>query len=205
MMNEYMEDMGGKSCVQLSFPLRHMTAEVAGDFTLPDYQPEIKRLLRIGVNLLPPDPHADSGDLTGTMDYYVLYVGQDGGVYCAPLSTEYRLEVPTEGNTAGMPPSMGEPTLFLCDISSEVPVGRVASPRRLHIRCKIKAKVRAYGECPLGPRGEDEGDPTVEALTAEIPVGRLYGALGEPLTLEDDIILSPAEGSCGSSAPRGRS
>ena len=195
MMNQYMGETAGRGTVQLPYPARHLTAEVTGDFTLPDYQPEIKRLLRIGVNLLPPDPNKSSSDLMGRMDYYVLYVGQDGGVYCAPLSTEYRLEYPSEGNTGAMPAAMGEPTVCLCDLSSEVPVGRVVSPRRLHIRCRVKARVRAYGECPLGPWGADgEDDPTVETLTAEVPVGRLYQALSEPLVLGDDIILSPAEG-----------
>lgn len=194
MMNEYMEDTGKRSNVQLPYPPRQMTAEVAGDFTLPDYQPEIRRLLRIGVNLLPPDPDRSEGDLMGTMDYYVLYVGQDGGVYCAPLSTEYRLSSPTEGGQTGMPGAIGEPTVCLCDLSSDVPVGRVVAPRRLHIRCKVKARARAYGECPLGPWSGDERDPTVESLTAEVPVGRLYRALGEPLVLGDDVILSPSEG-----------
>ena len=194
MMNEYMGDTAKRGSVQLPYPVRHMTAEVTGDFTLPDYQPEIRRLLRIGVNLLPPDPSSSESDLMGTMDYYVLYVGQDGGVYCAPLSTEYRLSSPMEGDMAGMPGAISEPTICLCDLSSDVPVGRVVAPRRLHIRCKVKARVRAYGECPLGPWSEDERDPTVESLTAEVPVGRLYRALGEPLTLGDDVILSPAEG-----------
>lgn len=193
MTNEYMEETAGKGGIQLPYPLRHITTEVIGDFTLPDYQPEIKRLLRIGVNLLPPDPRRSEGDLMGAVDYYVLYVGQDNGVYCAPLSTEYRLESPTEGGMAGMPAATSEPTLCLCDLSAEVPVGRVVAPRRIHIRCKIKARVRAYGECPLGPWNEDDGDPTVEALTAETSVGRLYRAVGEPLTLEEDIILSPGE------------
>ena len=101
MMNEYMGDAAGRGTVQIPLPPRELSAEVAGDFTLPDYQPEIKRLLRIGVNLLPPNPFAGSSgaELTGSMDYYVLYVGQDGGVYCAPLSAEYRLE--TKGEPEG--------------------------------------------------------------------------------------------------------
>ena len=195
MMNEYLGETAGRSMVQLPYPARHMTAEVTGDFTLPDYQPEIKKLLRIGVNLLPPDLGRSQRDLMGSMDYYVLYVGMDGGIYCAPLSTEYRLEDPTEGHTAGLPAAMGEPTLCLCDLTSEVPVGRVVSPRRLNIRCKVKARVRAYGECPVEPRGAgEEDDPTVETLTARIPVGRLYHAVDEGVALEDDVILSPAEG-----------
>ncbi len=193
MMNEYMGDAAGRGTVQIPLPPRELSAEVAGDFTLPDYQPEIKRLLRIGVNLLPPNPFAGSSgaELTGSMDYYVLYVGQDGGVYCAPLSAEYRLE--TKGEPEGTALSVGEPMICLCDLSSEVPVGRVLAPRRLNIRCKVKARVRAYGECPLAA-GTAEDDPTVETLTAEAAVGRLFWGMGETLPLQDDVILSPADG-----------
>lgn len=193
MMNPYMDDTAGRRTVQLPLPPRELTAEVTGDFTLPDYQPEIKRLLRIGVNLLPPNRFAGGGgtDLTGSMDYYVLYVGQDGGVYCAPLSAEYRLE--TKGEADGGIPPVGEPMICLCDLSSDVPVGRVLAPRRLNIRCKVKARVGAYGECPL-EAGAVEGDPTVETLTAEAAVGRLYWGMGEVLPLQDDVILSPADG-----------
>ncbi len=194
MMNEYMGDTA-RGTVQLPFPVRHLTAEVAGDFTLPDYQPEIKRLLRIGVNLLPPNRFTGSGgaELNGSLDYYVLYVGQDGGVYCAPLSAEYRLEAASEGSPVGVMALAGEPMACLCDLSSEVPVGRVLAPRRLNIRCKVKARVGVYGECPLGVDGGEQDD-TVETLTAEATVGRLYWGLGETLPLQDDIILSPADG-----------
>ena len=193
MMNPYVTDTAGRGRVQLPLPAQSLSTEVTGDFTLPDYQPEIKRLLRIGVNLLPPNGAGsnNSSELAGSMDYYVLYVGQDGGVYCAPLSTEYRLETKEKGDS-GLLNTLGEPMVYLCDLSSEVPVGRVTAPRRLHIRCKVKARARAYGECPL--EGDSEEDPTVETLTAEERVGRLYRALGENLALQDDILLSPADG-----------
>ena len=194
MMNEYMEDTAGRGTVQLPLPTQQLTAEVAGDFTLPDYQPEIKRLLRIGVNLLPPTRSGGGGDLTGSMDYYVLYVGQDGGVYCVPLSTEYRLE-PKPGTADRMLP-VSEPVICLCDLFPDVPVGRVVAPRRLSIRCKIKAKVGTYGEAPLAPAGirDSEEDPTLETLTATVPAARLTWGMGEPLPLQDDIILSPSDG-----------
>ncbi|MBP3666947.1 MAG: hypothetical protein J6K29_07840 [Clostridia bacterium] len=191
MMNEYMGDTAERSTVQLPLPVQYLTAEVAGDFTLPDYQPEIKRLLRIGVNLLPPEPYSGGSEIAGSMDYYVLYIGQEGGVYCAPLSTEYRLEVRNEGE--GVVASMGEPSVCLCDLSSEVPIGRVLAPRRLNIRCKIKARVGMYGESPLSTVSE-ENDPTVEALTAEATAGRVFRGMGQLTALQDDVILPPADG-----------
>ena len=198
MMNEFMGDTAGMGSVQIPFPVHNLTTEVAGDFTLPDYQPEIKRLLRIGVNLLPPNRlSGDTSEITGMMDYFVLYVGQDDGVYCAPLSTEYRMgeeaNWDTAGMPAGMPAAIREPMTCICDLSYEVPVGRVTAPRRLHIRCKVKARVETYGECPLRAEGSEE-DPAAEILTATTRVGRLYRELGEPLALQDDVILAPADG-----------
>ena len=103
MMHEFSGDTVGNGSVQVPFPVQNLTTEVAGDFTLPDYQPEIKRLLRIGVNLLPPNRFFGGGstEMTGMLDYFVLYVGQDGGIYCAPLSSEYRLEAEQEKSAMG--------------------------------------------------------------------------------------------------------
>ena len=195
MMNEFMGDTAGIGSVQIPLPVRNLTTEVAGDFTLPDYQPEIKRLLRIGVNLLPPNRLSEGGtsEITGMMDYFVLYVGQDDGVYCAPLSTEYRLSEEINRDTAGIPGLIREPMTCVCDLSYEVPVGRVTAPRRLHIRCRVKARVETYGECPLRAEGSEE-DPTAEILTSTARVGRLYREPGEPLALQDDVILAPADG-----------
>ena len=68
----------------MQIPLCEKTVltEVSGDFSLPDYQPEIKRLLRIRPCVLPAAPYAGAGnaEFSGTLDYYVLYMGNDGGL-----------------------------------------------------------------------------------------------------------------------------
>lgn len=79
--------------VQVSLCDRIITTDLGGDFSLPDYQPEIRRLLRIGASATPPARYAGGNgmDLAGTVDYFVLYMGNDDQVYCAPLSAEYRM------------------------------------------------------------------------------------------------------------------
>ena len=91
MMNEYLGETAGRSMVQLPYPARHMTAEVTGDFTLPDYQPEIRRLLAVIPTALPPAKYVGNtgAELNGTVDYQVLYVGGDGSLASVPLSSEY--------------------------------------------------------------------------------------------------------------------
>ena len=62
---------------------RTVNTEVSGDFTLPDYQPELRRLLAVMPTPLPPAKYVGSTgvELNGTVDYQVLYVGGDGGIY----------------------------------------------------------------------------------------------------------------------------
>ena len=194
MMNEYTGDTAGRTSVQVPILSRALTTEVVGDYSLPDYQPEIKRLLRIGTNILPPNRFAgsDGMELRGTLDYYVLYMGHDNGVYCAPLTSEYSMQAEPDAEGRELSAAAGEPMLCICDATADTPVGRVTAPRRLNIRCKIKADVKLYGECPLEVSGG--GDTTLECLTESADVSRLYWGLGETLPLQDDIILSPADG-----------
>lgn len=197
MMNDFAMGSEGyavRRSVQVPLLDRTPETEVVGDFSLPDYQPEIKRLLRIGAVTQPPDRFAgsESLELSGRLDYFVLYMGHDDRLYCAPLTTEYRLEAAVLDEGRGLSATAGEPMVCICDAVTDTPVGRVTAPRRLNIRCRIKAHVKLYGECMT--EGGDVEDPTVETLTGEAEVGRLFWGLSDPLSLEDDIILSPRDG-----------
>ncbi len=177
----------GRATVQVPLPPKIVETELSGDFTLPDYRPEIKRLLRIEAHVLPPDATADEG----TVEYFVLYMGHDNAVYCAPLEASYR----PEGLTPDGPdaPSLGEPLVLLCDTTADTPQGRVIAPRRLHIRTKLRSRVKTYGECPLAPTGLPEGpDDTLCTLPATASLCRVYEAAGDPLPLGEDILLPPA-------------
>lgn len=200
MMYEYSEDTTGRGGVQIPILDRTLTTEVTGDFSLPDYQPEIKRLLRIETNVLPPNRFAgsDGVELQGTLDYYVLYMGHDNGVYCAPLSAEYSMRAEPDADGRGLLAAVGEPLVCLCDATAETPAGRVTAPRRLNIRCKIKAAVKLYGEHAgadsSGSGSDGAEDASIEKLIRTAEAGRLYWGLGEAIPLQDDVILSPADG-----------
>ena len=184
---------------------RTVTQEITGDFSLPDYQPEIKRLLRIGVSLTPPAAYAtrDSIDVGGNADYFVLYTGNDDMLYCAPVSAEYRIATPLtdprhdekdsalQGNLTGW---MGDEPTCLCHVSPESVSGRVTAPRRLHIKCRLDARLKAYATCPAGvsPLENAEGGP-IQALTDSASCVYVMRGTDDTLTLQDDMILPPAE------------
>ena len=181
---------------------RSVTQELSGDFSLPDYQPEIKRLLRIGVSALPPTPYAgrDSVEIGGGIDYFVLYTGNDDSLYCAPLSAEYRLNVPyasadREAHEGNLEHWMGDEPTCLCDLTADTVTGRVTAPRRLSIKCRLTARVKAYATCPAGvsPASVSNSESPVEILTHSIPCAHVLRGLGEMMTLQDNMLLSPAE------------
>ena len=72
-----MDEMGMDFLQWVTVPMcdRTVTTEVSGDFTLPDYQPELRRLLSVVPTVLPPAKYVGSGrvELNGTVDYLVLY------------------------------------------------------------------------------------------------------------------------------------
>lgn len=163
---------------------KSVLTEVTGDFSLPDYQPEIKRLLRIRPCVLPPASYAGAGnaEFSGTLDYYVLYMGNDGGLYCAPLHTEYAISVPF---------SQGDCEVALCvaDVVPESVVGRVSAPRKLNIRCRLRTGVRIRGVLPAAEQTEGLVDPfSVERLEGEQTLAQMGSGVGEVIRLSEDIL-----------------
>lgn len=132
--------------------------EAAGDYTLPDYQSDIRRILHVSQTVLPPAKYigGDSVEFNGTVDYQVLYVGGDGGMYSAPLSGEYSFSVPLE---RGGDIDVTDGVTVLCHMCAEGVNTRVSAPRRLSIRSRLRPNVRVYGKMPVGVRMLSEVDP----------------------------------------------
>lgn len=186
------------SCTTIQVPLcdKQLTTEVASELSLPDYQPEIRRLLRIGSSTTPPTAYATGGgmELTGTVDHYVLYVGNDGQVYCSPFSAEYRMQLPFDNGMAdnGLADTVSEPLVCVCDTTVEGTAGRVTAPRRLSIRCRVKARARVWGERSLCCPEESGLVPgSVERLERSAEVARVFCGVSDSMQLEDDMILPP--------------
>lgn len=75
---------------------RQIVTELSEDFDLPDYQPEIKRLLRVQARVSSADTYIGAGnaECSGTVDYSILYSGADGTLYCASQTGSTALRSP---------------------------------------------------------------------------------------------------------------
>lgn len=166
--------------------------EISGDFTLPDYQPEIKRLLRISASVLPPSKYIgdNESEFAGSIDYYVHYTASDNEVYCAPISAEYKIGVPTDKDQDLVLANMTGYASIVPDMIS----GRVISPRKLNIKCRLKTRAQIFGDMPLDSTFDSSVENGNELLRKKTSVTRvLYGA-GELLRVSDEMLTDSRDG-----------
>ncbi len=181
--------MYGAAPKRFRMPLcdRIITAEVSNDYTLPDYQPEIRRILRVGASILPPAKYIEgnSVEFNGTIDYHMLYIGADGGLYTAPLSAEYSFNAPLDITNDF---DLNEGVTVLTDISDESITSRVTAPRKLSIKCRLASRVRAYGMMIAEERCSGEVNPlSIERLDGECDTTVMMSGLGEIAEFSEEI------------------
>lgn len=185
-------DWNNTESTELQLPATKLetVTELFGDYSLPDYQPEIKRLLHIRPVMLPPVCYAGAGnaEVSGNIDYYVLYMGNDGRLYCAPLSAEYSVSLPTDGEALS---ADGE---FDCHAScrAENVSGRVSAARRLSIRSRLHTTLQVHKKADLGKAATLTADADGEGreiLTDECSVGEVIYGKSDLLHVSDSIIV----------------
>mgnify|MGYP005975203943 FL=1 len=177
-----------KNCrVQEMFLQKTQPFEVTSEFVLPDYRSEISRLLWVRPVFSAPVRFQGGGkaDLSGAVRYEVLYTGPDGKCYGVELEDGYAFSVPMElpagfENTAGI--------LISAEICPDTVVSRVTAPRKLSVRCRMHADVRAFGEKNLAPRVEGAEAENAENLCRAIDCGRYFGSGAETLELTGELI-----------------
>lgn len=190
-MEQYTKNAIG-GYLQVPIADKTVTTELSGDFTLPDYQPEIKRLLRVTASILPPSKYVGGreAEFAGSVDYYVLYTGSDNELYCAPLTAEYRVEVPFDPTEIG---EGGTDRQYLSDMTGDAVIvpdmisGRVTAPRKISIKCRLRTRAQIFGEMPMEDGfGEETND--VEVLHGKANAVRMLCGVGEKLPLSDEMI-----------------
>ncbi len=147
------DPMGIDQSVHVTLPIleRRINTETTGEYTLPDYQPEIRRVLSVTPTVLPPAKYVGGAgvELNGTIDYSVLYVGADGELYSFPISSEYHVTLPVESASEF---DLGAGVCVWADVVARSVSTRVSSPRKMSLRCRLEANVRAFGKILMEER-----------------------------------------------------
>ena len=165
-------------------------SECSGDFTLPDYLPEIRRLLRVTPRVQIPARYVSSSlaEFSGNVNWSVLYVTSDGELACAELFSPF--EVSAEYDPDSKADFDGDFDAF-DDIIPENVVGRVTAPRKLNIRCRLSHSIKAYGEMNTDSDiyGNAEED-TIKRLIRSVPSSILKSGVDDTVELEEAIPIS---------------
>ena len=173
---------------------RTVTTEINQDFTLPDYQPEIKRLLRVDITLPPQSHYISPGgaEFSGPVHFDLLYAGADNQLYSARLSTEYDFEVPFEDVPGA---NLTEGVIALAETVPESVSGRVLAPRRVGMRARLRSKVRADAQVEQQIKITGLDDPsTLRYLTDSGSYAVILGGSEDEVPLSDEIIVGQGEG-----------
>lgn len=168
---------------------RVVMTELASDFTLPDYLPEVRRLLRV-VPVVQPESRylgAASAEFGGACGYAVTYAGADGCLWSTQLREDYTVTVPldAEALAQGLDP--------IADTAVDSIVSRVTGPRKLNIRARLRTQVRGWGSESVEPEIEG-GAPALERLMRAGRGMRLLRGTSEPVDLGDEVTPGEATG-----------
>lgn len=123
-----------------------ISTECLLEHTLPDYMPEIRKLLTVNARPVPALQYSEEGgtEFSGAIVYTVLYSDADGRLAAASVNGEYRFSCPYGGNLR---------PYAECEV--EGTVCRLHGPRRMSLRSTVKGRVHTVETIPLdSPEGE---------------------------------------------------
>ena len=171
---------------------KRLVTELSSDFSLPDYQPEIKRLLGVRAVVTPADKYigAGSGEFSGSVEYSILYSGNDGELYCSGQVSEYRFTVPLE-----LPSDFEIAQGLICDVDTvaETPAARVTGPRRLCVKCRLRSRVRLFGTRWIEEMLIGAEDGELERLLGSFESMQTFSGSSDALHLGDEILNDGGE------------
>ena len=161
-------------------------SEVTAEVSLPDYRPEVKRLVRVTATVTPPARYvgAANTELSGAVDFCILYTGNDGALYSTSHTSEYRIGIPTDLPSDAL---LGEGLVCDADILPEPCNARVLAPRKLSVKCRLRARMKIFGT-RLIENGDLVSGIAAEKLYGSCDVCELFSGVGEPLMLHDEIV-----------------
>ena len=113
------------------------TAEVAEDFTLPDYRPEIRRIAGIRGEAAVDGKYlaGDELEADGSVTYAVIYQDAEGGLYELSETSSFTAKLPVKGN--GTDDRFGTGDLIL-SAECESVTCRVTGPRRVTLSSRVR-------------------------------------------------------------------
>ena len=146
--------------------------------------------MRVNATIQPPTRYIGGGNIefSGNVDFTVLYAGEDGALYCFPFTSEYVLHTTADADS----PLSYFPDQTLCCYATpepEVAGGRVLGPRRLNVRCRIRARLHAWAQDTIEETWHGTLHGTPQRLREEVSCVKMLHGNAAPLSVHEEILL----------------
>ncbi len=114
------------------------SCDVTEDFTLPDYQPEVRRVVGVRGTAAADGKYLSGDELEadGGVTYTVLYIGEDGGLYQTSQTSSYTGHIPAKSEDDRF--SAGD---IVLSCTAENVNCRVTAPRKITLSSRVKIAV----------------------------------------------------------------
>ncbi len=166
--------------------------ETNEDFSLPDYMPEVRRIINCSAVVLPENKYIDRDEVTlsGIVSYTVLYVGDNEKICSVPLNSEYSVKLScTDCDMAGLGTSG-----ILSQTSLEACGCRATGPRKLALSSKLRIKIFSSRNEPLSEKvSATQGGTAAKHTPAdELTIERKSSSATSSLVLSQSMTGSAA-------------
>ncbi len=158
-----------------------VSTESTVEYTLPDYLPEIRRVLRLESRVIPSGQYLDGSraEFAGIVMHTVLYADEEGHAAAVNVNSDYTVLFPYGG---------GEEVSAHVLTRVESTACRPSGPRKLSLRSLLKSNIELYQPTEVP---HPEAEVPLERTERQVACMRVdYGEKKE-FTLSDSV---PAEG-----------
>lgn len=165
-----------------------ITSDTSYDYTLPDYQPEAKRVLYVIANPAQPAKYVNTTtvEFSGNIEYLIFYVGADGEIYSVPVISEYELEAPIDPLLSD---TADGSLIVSADVCAENVLARLIGPRKINVKSKIKAYVNGYYIVPVQNLSVSEKiSDSIECLNDTVFAKSLLHFVSDAIEISEEII-----------------
>lgn len=154
--------------------------ESSGDFDLPDYLPEIRKLIRVSSKIIPAGRFVggERADFGGSVTHTVVYTDPSGALSATTLDSDYEISVQ-------IPKNEGESISASADSAIDSVFCRLLGPRKLSIRTKIRNRIRMTCELTIPHEPDVSEGLVLETLRGQDRAMRRLAAQSGEFSLTD--------------------
>ena len=181
MTEEYSSEMMVSVCD------RRSGFDVNSEINVPEYLPEVRRVLNLSARVQPPSKYVNGSviECNGTVDHKLLYIGIDGNLYSVSESSDYSFSVPLD-DLNGADASNGITTLI--GVCVESCNARLVSQRRVGAKVHLASRVRGYASINLCEEISGSADGEMQRLVREVENVSMEAVSSELMELGEEVV-----------------